>query len=141
VTKPFQLVRSLFLLGGVVVTSACGASPSGPSPVLTGRWGGDHISLTVADSGAHFEFDCAHGDIPTALVVNARNEFDVSGTFAREHGGPIRVGEIADSHPAAYVGSVTETTMVLTIRQTDTNEAIGTFTLSRGSQGRVVKCL
>jgi hypothetical protein len=109
--------------------------------MLTGMWGGDHIALTVADRGAHFEFDCAHGDTPITLVVNARNEFDVSGTFVREHGGPIRVGEMPDSRPAAYVGSVTETTMVLTVRLTDTNEVIGTFSLSRGAPGRVVKCL
>jgi hypothetical protein len=108
--------------------------------VLTGMWGGDHIALT-AGTGTHVEFDCAHGDIPNTLIVNARNEFNVSGTFVREHGGPIRVGEVPDSHPAAYVGSVTETTMVLTVRLTDTNEMIGTFTLSRGSPGRVVKCL
>jgi hypothetical protein len=109
--------------------------------VPTGRWGGDHIALTVAVVGTHIEFDCAHGDIPIALMVDARNDFDVSGTFVREHGRPIRVGEVPDSHPAAYVGSVTETTMVLTVRLTDTNEAIGTFTLSRDSAGRVVKCL
>ena len=109
--------------------------------MLTGVWGGDHIALTVADTGAHFEFDCAHGDTPMTLVVNARNEFDAPGTFVREHGGPIRVGEMPDSRPAAYVGSVTETTMVLTVRLTDTNEVIGPFSLSRGAPGRVVKCL
>jgi hypothetical protein len=139
-TRPFRLARSLFLLAAVVATSACGSSPSGPSPVPTGRWGGDHIALTVADVATHIEFDCAHGDIPSALMVDARNEFVVSGTFVREHGGPIRVGEVPDSHPAAYVGSVTET-MVLTVRLTDTNETIGTFTLSKDSAGRVVKCL
>ena len=89
----------------------------------------------------HCVDDCAHGDIPISLTVNARNEFDVSGTFVREHGGPIRVGEMLDSHPAAYLGSITETTMMLTVRLTDTNEAIGAFTLSRGSPGRLVKCL
>ena len=140
-TRPFRLARSLFLLGTVVATSACSSSPSGPSLVLTGMWGGDDIALTATDIGTRIEFDCAHGDIPNTLMVNARNEFDASGTFVREHGGPVRVGEMPDSHPAAYVGSVTETTMVLTVRLTDTNEVIGTFTLSRDSPGRVVKCL
>jgi hypothetical protein len=97
--------------------------------------------LTVADTGTHVEFDCAHGDIPSPLTVNANNQFDVQGTYVREHGGPIRVGEVPDSHPAAYLGSVTGTAMTLTVRLTDTNEVIGTFTLSRGSAGRVVKCL
>jgi hypothetical protein len=140
-TRPFRLARSLFLLAAVLAASACGSSPSGPSPVPTGRWGGDHIALTVAEVGTHIEFDCAHGDIPIALMVDARNAFDVSGTFVREHGGPIRVGDVPDAHPAAYAGSVTETTMMMTVRLTDTNEAIGTFTLSRDSAGQVVKCL
>jgi hypothetical protein len=124
-----------------MATWACGSGPSGPSAVLNGTWGGDHIALTVADTATHLEFDCAHGDIPGRLMVNARSELDVGGTFVREHGGPIRVGEAPDSHPAAYVGSATAATMRLTVRLTDTNELIGTFTLSRGSPGRVVKCL
>jgi hypothetical protein len=75
------------------------------------------------------------------LQLQSVQSLPVSGTFAREHGGPVRVGQVPDSHPAAYVGSVTATTMLLTVRLTDTNEVIGTFTLSRGSPGRVVKCL
>jgi hypothetical protein len=141
VARPLRLAPSLFVLGAVMATWACGSGPSGPSAVLNGTWGGDHIALTVADTAAHLEFDCAHGDIPGALTVNARSEFDVSGTFVREHGGPVRVGEIPDSHPAAYVGAATAVTMQLTVRLTDTNEVIGAFTLSRGSPGRVVKCL
>jgi hypothetical protein len=140
-TRPFRLARSVFLLEALVAASACSSGPSAPSPALTGTWGGDHIALTVADTGTHSEFDCAHGDIPGALTVDARGDFDVSGTFVREHGGPIRVGDVPDSHPAAYLGSVTGTTMVLTVRLTDTNEVIGTFTLSQGAPGRVVKCL
>jgi hypothetical protein len=104
-------------------------------------WGGNDIALTVSDTGTHVEFDCAHGDVPGTLTVDARNTFDVQGTYVREHGGPIRVGEAPDSHPAAYGGSVTASTMILTVRLTDTNEVIGTFTVSRGSPGRVVKCL
>jgi hypothetical protein len=138
--RSFRLSRPL-LFGAAIATTACSSSPSGPSPALTGIWGGDHIALTVTDASTHSEFDCAHGDTQGTLVVNTRNEFDVSGTFVREHGGPIRVGEVPDSHPAVYVGSVTGTKMALTVRLTDSNEVIGTFTLSRGSPGRVVKCL
>ena len=136
-----NLSRSLLLLTAVAASSACGSSPAGPTLVRAGLWGGDHIALSVAEKGVHIELDCASGDIPIALMVDARNEFNVSGTFVRQHGGPIRVGEVPDSHPAAYVGSVTETTMVLMVRLTDTNEVIGTFALSRDSPGRVVKCL
>ena len=139
--RPLGLARSVFVLSTVLASWACHESPAGPSPALTGVWGGDHIALTVAGTGSHIEFDCAHGDIPGSIAVNAQNTFDVQGTYVREHGGPIRVGEVPDSHPAVYVGSVTPTTMVLTVRLTDTNEVIGTFALSQGTTGRVLKCL
>src|ERR1700680_4475275 len=52
-TRPFRLARSLFLLEALLTTWACSSSPSAPSPALTGIWGGDHIALTVADTGTH----------------------------------------------------------------------------------------
>jgi hypothetical protein len=58
----------------------------------------------------------------------------------REHGGPIRVDEVLEWRPALYAGSVTSTAMTLAIRLADTNESIGTFALTRGASGRVVKC-
>jgi len=104
-------------------------------------WGGDHIAVTVAGTASHVEFDCAHGDILGPLTVNARSEFMVNGTFGREHGGPIRIGEVPESHPAVYFGSATATTIALTVQLTDTTEMIGRFTLMRDTPGRVVKCL
>ena len=50
-------------------------------------------------------------------------------------------GDLPDSHPAAYVGLVTTTTMTMTVRLTDTNEVVGSFTLRRDTPGRVVKCV
>jgi hypothetical protein len=129
------------LIIALCVCWGCSNGPSGPAPSLAGIWGGDHIAMTVADAATHIEFDCAHGDAPGSLTVDARNQFTVAGTFVREHGGPIREGEAPDSHPAIYSGSVTSNTMTLSVRLTDTNESIGTFTLTRGTTGRVVKCL
>jgi len=125
-------------IGGLslALATACGG-PSEPS-VLAGVWGGEHVLLTIADASAHLEFDCAHGDIPTRLPAPP---FSVAGTFVREHGGPIRVGEVPDSHPALYVVSTSGDVMTLTIRLSDSGELVGTFTLTRGSSGRVFKCL
>jgi hypothetical protein len=104
-------------------------------------WGGDHVSLTVTDAGSHAELDCAHGDIPSPWVVDAGHAFTLAGTFVREHGGPIRLGEVPDSHPATYFGTLAADTMVLTVRLNDTKDVIGTFTLIRSTPGRIVKCL
>jgi hypothetical protein len=132
---------TLLAFVSVSASAACGGSPANPSTSPIGVWGGDHISLTVTDAGSHAELDCAHGEVPTPWVVDARDAFSIRGTFVREHGGPIRVGEAPDSHPADYVGSLTANTMVLTVQLTDTKDVIGTFTLTRGASGRVVKCL
>ena len=129
------------LLGALVAGLACDGSSTNPSSLVPiGGWGGDHVAMTVGDT-THLEFDCANGDIPGPLRAEARGQFAVAGTFVREHGGPIRPGEVPDSYPAIYAGSVTLTSMVLTVRLTQTNETIGTFTLIRGAAGRVVKCL
>jgi hypothetical protein len=89
-----------------------------------GCLGGEHLTLTVNDTSSHLEFDCAHGDIPSALKPAADRTFAVSGTFVREHGGPIREDETVDVRPATYVGSVTGQTMQLTIRLTDPDSLI-----------------
>jgi hypothetical protein len=125
----------------LVATLAIACGSLGPSPLATGVWGGDHIAMTITESSVHVELDCAHGDVPNPIMIDARDQFSAAGTFVREHGGPIRVDETLDSHPAMYTGSVSSSSMMLTIQQTDTNQTIGTFTLVRGTQGRVVKCL
>jgi hypothetical protein len=120
---------------------AVGCKSVSPSPLAMGPWGGDHIAMTITESSVHVELDCAHGDVPSPINIDTRGQFAVAGTFVREHGGPIRVDETLDSHPAMYTGSVSSNAMTLTIQQTDTNQTIGTFTLVRGAQGRIVKCL
>ena len=109
------------------------ASSTGPSSIpLSGVWGAEHLTLTVNETSSHLEFDCAHGDIPSALKPAADRTFTVLGTFVREHGGPIREDEKVDVRPAMYIGSATGQTMQLTIRLTDPDSLIGTFTLIHG---------
>ena len=123
-----------------IAIAACSRTPSGPSTVDAGMWGGDHIMLTVTDKSSHLELDCAHGDIPGPLTAD-RGTIAVTGTFVREHGGPIRVDETADAHPALYSGMLTGSTLQLSIRLTDSGEVIGSFSLTRGATGRIAKCL
>ena len=123
------------------VAAACSQAPSSPSQVSAGIWGGDHIAMTVVTAATHLEFDCAHGDVAGAFTTDSQGQFSVSGTFVREHGGPIRVDEVADAHPASYAGAIRGDSMNLTVRLTDAPDVIGTFALTRGSLARVVKCL
>jgi len=123
-----------------LLCAACSGTSIEPSPVATGTWGGDHVTFTVGNSSNHLEFDCAHGDIPGVLSVN-HDELAATGTFVREHGGPVRIDDPLDSHPALYSGTVYGGTMQLSIRLTDSGDVIGSFSLVRGTSGHVVKCL
>jgi hypothetical protein len=126
----------------LLASAGCEGSPGRPSPSgLIGDWGGDHVRVTVTETGTHLEFDCAHGDSPQAWAADARGAFASAGTYVREHGGPIREGELLDAHPAIYSGTVKGSTLALIVRLTDTNDDVGTFTLARDAPGRIVKCL
>ncbi len=108
--------------------------------VAPGLWGGPHIRLEVKKDSAAIEYDCAHGTIDHPLVLDRRGRFNVTGTHVREHGGPIRRDETPNELPARYTGWTDGKQMKLTVRLSDTNEVIGTFTLTRGSEGRLFKC-
>ena len=105
-----------------------------------GTWGGEHISLEVTARGGQVEYDCAHGTIDQKIVTDARGRFDLRGTHVREHGGPVRKDETADSHPARFNGEIKDNTMTLTVTESDTKEAVGTFTLVYGQQPHLMKC-
>lgn len=116
-----------------------------PRPAQTavplGIWGGDHVNLMVTGIGGTLEYDCAHGTIDQPLVADGEGRFELAGTHTREHGGPIREGEKADKRPARYSGTTDGRTMTLTVTLTDSGVEVGTFSLTRGQAGRVVKCL
>jgi hypothetical protein len=108
--------------------------------VAEGVWGGPHIRLNVSAAGSEIEFDCAQGKINTALATDAEGRFDFQGTFFREGPGPVRLGREPSARPARYSGHVVDQTMTLNVKATDTNEDLGSFTLTRGSDGRLFKC-
>ena len=132
-------------IGPLSIAALLAAAPactrSSGSADLAGSWGGEHIKLTVIDRRATIEYDCAHGTIAGPLAVAADGRFTATGTHVREHGGPMREGEVPDTHPAEYTGQVRGGRMTLTVRETDTGTTIGTFRLERGAAARVIKCL
>ena len=108
---------------------------------LEGTWGGPHIGLVVSATGAEIEYDCAHGRIAGALRPDEDGDFVATGVHVNEHGGPVREGELADQHPARYVGRVRGSQMTLRVELTDTARVVGTFELERGANPHVFKCL
>jgi hypothetical protein len=106
-----------------------------------GNWGGEHISLSLTGRGGSFELDCAHGTVDEALAPDGEGKFDVRGSFVRERGGPEIVGERPDSHPARLTGRIDGTRMTLRIVLTGSGEAVGDFSLERGKDPQITKCL
>jgi hypothetical protein len=139
---PSTLLLVLFV---AIVLAACSNSSSVTGPkdgkVRPGIWGGDHVGVTVTETGSTLEYDCAAGTIDQPFVLDAAGRFDLVGTHVRGHGGPTRIDEQPDRHPARYTGTVDGGTMTLTVTMTDLNQTVGTFSLTVGASPRIVRCL
>jgi hypothetical protein len=94
----------------------------------------------LTEGGATIEYDCAHGKIDEPLIADSEGRFDAKGTHVRESPGPIRVGITPISQSARYTGTIKDQTMTLTVTLTERGQTIGTYTLTRGSEGRIWKC-
>jgi uncharacterized protein YceK len=136
--KKLILIISLLLM---VWFFYSGCSSSISQIDLKGKWGGKHIGIVVSDSSATLEYDCAHGTIDEPIVPDDDGKFEVSGVHVFEHGGAIRIDEIPDEHPALYKGRIIGNEMTLILIITDTNTEIDTFSLTRGVDPLIYKCL
>ena len=96
--------------------------------------------MDVTNSGARFEYDCAHGMINEPILLDREGRFDVRGKYVKEPGGPIRANENS-SFAARYTGTVTGEEMTLTVILIDTGESVGTFTVTHGKKPRFVKIM
>ncbi|MDB4906691.1 MAG: hypothetical protein JWO05_1475 [Gemmatimonadetes bacterium] len=137
------IVRTVMMLaGGLVLIGASGTCPSGgPSQLPADQYGGDHMGLVVADSATTIEYDCATGRMPGVVVLDGAGRFDVAGVFVRGHGGPIRVGEPEDAHAARYSGRLNGKVLDVTVTVTDQSIPAQSYSLRRGQNPRVFKCL
>jgi hypothetical protein len=137
----FYLIAGLIAgLVTIVFVSASFAKPRRLQKMPQGAWGAPHINLNVTANSAEVEFDCAHGKINGPLTLDSRGRFNLSGSYTREHGGPIREDIKAIERPVRYSGSIVGTAMNLKITPVGSNEVIGTFSLTHGGPGRVFKC-
>ncbi len=124
----------------IIVLAIMPAFAKKPRTIASGTWGGPHIQMSVANGSATIEYDCANGSITGPLRIDSRSRFTLSGKHVREHGGPIRVGEDRSGVPARYTGWTDGKTMKLTVTLVNPKTELGTFELTRGTEGRVRKC-
>ena len=108
--------------------------------ISDGVWGAQHIRVQVEKGSATIEYDCAHGTITGPLKLDSKGRFSLLGTHVREHGGPTRQAEDQQGSPARYSGWTDGRTMKLTVTLVDSNDSVGTYSLTRGQSGRLWKC-
>lgn len=78
--------------------------------------------------------------IEQRIELDSDGRFEVEGVHTRERRGPARSGDTPDRHPARYTGRVNGKTMILVVTLTDTNETVGTFSLTFGEPPELHKC-
>ena len=116
------------------------ARGASPAQEMSGDWGGAHARLSLTATGGTVEFDCAHGELASAILLDPKSRFDVAGTYVEEHGGPVRRDEPAKPRPVRYAGQVSGSRMRLTVTRTDTKARIGAFEVERGREAELMKC-
>lgn len=127
-----------FLLAAIAALD-CTAVGLSSGADIAGRWGGAHVALTLDDSGGSIEYDCAHGGLSAPVRPDRSGRFESDGVHVREHGGPVREGEVPDSIPARYAGRISGDRM--TLRVLVGRDTLGPFELRRGAEPRLFKCL
>jgi hypothetical protein len=125
--------------GGACARSSV-VDPDG-SRVAVGEWGGEHVGLTVTNTGARLEFDCASGEISQPLTLDNDGRFSVEGVYTQERPGPVRIGDEPERKAARYSGRIAGKTMTLDVILIESKKNIGTFMLTFGGEPRVTKCL
>ncbi|HEX9727259.1 MAG TPA: hypothetical protein VGA37_01995 [Gemmatimonadales bacterium] len=128
----------LTLLGSILLLG-CGSAATGPD--LRGQWGGEHVQLVVSPTGGVLEYDCASGTIDERIVPDASGRLDVRGTHTPGHGGPDVEGEVPEVFAARYTGTTDGSRMTVRVVLVDTGTEIGTFSLKRGEDARLLRCL
>jgi hypothetical protein len=133
-----MLIRAPALLIGVAL-GACASVPASGGP-LTGEWGGEHVGLKLSEAGGTLDYDCAAGTIDDPVMPRRDGTFEAGGRHTPGTGGPERVGEVRPAYRARYSGSVRGNRMILEGR-VENGVALGPFTLVRGAEPIIMRCL
>ena len=95
--------------------------------------------MTVASASTEIEFDCGRATAPGTIDTDAEGRFAASGTFLQERPGPT-TPDGPPQRPMRLSGTVKGNDMQVSIVLTDSNEDLGSFTLTFGTTPRLVKC-
>ena len=136
---PHRIALSILALAMAACRTAGPAS--GEARLVTGAWGGAHISLRLGPDGGVLEYDCASGTIDQSLRTGASGRFAARGTHVPGQGGPEREGYEPPRLSAEYSGEVDRDRMTLIVRVPSIDLEIGPLALRRGAEPIILRCL
>lgn len=126
---------------GLALLAIAGCTSVAVSPgSLMGEWGGAHVGLTLGPEGGNLEYDCAAGSMSGPLLPAGDGRFTVEGTHTPAIGGPEIVGQVRPNYRVRYSGTVRGDRMTLQGR-VENGVLLGPFTLRRGAEPTILRCL
>ena len=128
---------AILLLSFAVNNGSADHPPSAPK-IVSGAWGGEHISLRASSQGAQIDLDCAHATITKPITLDSQDRFDVTGSLAHRGGAQPEGG--SEATPARFTGYVRDGTMHLTMRSSESSEVLGSFILRQNAKGHIARC-
>jgi hypothetical protein len=124
------------LLMGLVLT-ACNMVPGTP---VTGVWRSIAAEVTLTEQGGSIVFGCASGQFDAPVILNARNEFRVSGTYTLGSPVPPPPGTPPPTpQPLVYTGTVVGDLLTFT-GTLENGTSLGTVKVVRNGTENVVIC-
>ena len=106
--------------------------------IQQGVWGGAGAQMTVSDTGAVLQFNCASGAIKQPLTVNGQGEGQWSGTYLRASGAPNTPPDTP--HAATYTATVHNGHMSLLPSVPDLLIEFVAVDLVQGQPGQLAIC-
>lgn len=134
-----MFLRWVFPLCCVLGLSAAQCT-SGVGDRLTGSWGGEGAGVVVTSDKAIVSYTCGQTTISGPIAVDGDQRFEATGEHVRVGGAPPRPDVPEERRPAHVGGRVRGDLMSLTVRLADTDQALGTFVLTRGATPSVLLC-
>ena len=122
----------------VIFIAAYGVGAQRTTAVAKGEWGGSEVAMTVTETGATIQFDCANANITKQLRVKKDGSFVAERTFTRNGPGPVRID--AQATLVAIKGKLAGKALTLHITDAKTRESLGDFTVRQGESVRLHRC-
>lgn len=124
----------------LVIGLALVACPQTPTTVV-GTWRSLAAELTVTEQGGSIQFGCATGTIDAPILLNAKGEFSVNGTYTQLSGvAPPPGSNPPTPQPTVYTGRVSGNNLSFTGRFQNGTK-LNSITVVRDGSVQVVQCV